>query len=59
MTGFILLVLIAIIYGFLIELIQEKLVENRSWDLGDVAADFVGSIVGILVWKGYKKNRPL
>jgi len=59
MTGFILLVLIAIIYGFLIELIQDKLVENRSWDLGDVAADFVGSIVGILVWKGYKKNRPL
>ena len=57
--AYILLVLIAITYGFLIEFIQDRFVDNRSWDLGDVAADFVGSIVGILVWKGYKKNRPL
>ena len=57
--AYILLVLIAITYGFLIEFIQDRFVENRSWDLGDVAADFVGSVVGVLVWKGYKKNRPL
>ena len=57
--AYIILVLIAITYGFLIEFIQDRLVDNRSWDLGDVAADLVGSIVGILVWKGYKKNRPL
>ncbi len=55
---YIILVILAIMYGFLIELIQDKLVDNRSWDLGDVVADFIGSIVGVLVWYGYKKIDP-
>ena len=55
----IVLILLAIIYGFLIEFIQDQFVTNRSWDLGDVIADFVGSICGALAWYGYKKNRPL
>ena len=56
---YILIVLYAIAYGFLIEFIQDRFVDNRSWDLGDVAADLVGSIFGIWVWVRYKKNRPL
>ena len=58
LLAYILIVLLAITYGFLIEFIQDRFVDNRSWDLGDVAADFVGSIAGILVWKGYKKIDP-
>ena len=46
----IVLILLAIIYGFLIEFIQDQFVTNRSWDLGDVIADFVGSIAGALAW---------
>ncbi len=56
---YIILVAIAIMYGFLIESIQDRLVENRSWDLGDVVADFIGSIIGVRIWYWYKKNRPL
>ena len=56
---YIILILIAVLYGFLIEVIQDRFVINRSYDMGDVAADFVGSIVGAVVWYRYKKNKPL
>ena len=50
LKGYIVLIIIAILYGFLIEVIQDQLVVNRSWDLGDVAADFLGSLVGASAW---------
>lgn len=56
---YIILLISAIIYGFLIEFIQDRFVDNRSWEFGDVVADFIGSICGVLVWHVYKKNRPL
>ncbi len=46
-------------YGLLIEVVQDQLIDNRSWDLGDVAADFIGSLLGVFVWDRYKKNKPL
>lgn len=52
------LVGIAILYGLLIELIQDRLVANRSWDMGDVVADFFGTIIGVLIWYWYKKINP-
>ena len=55
----IILVIIAVLYGFLIEIIQDRFVTNRSYDMGDVAADFIGSIIGVAVWYRYKKNKPL
>jgi VanZ family protein len=52
----ILLLGLLVIYGLIVEVIQEKLVENRSFALGDLAADFIGSCVGIITWKlSYKR----
>ena len=56
---FIILITIALLYGFLIEIIQDRFVTNRSYDMGDIAADFIGSIIGAAAWYRYKKNKPL
>lgn len=54
------LLLFALAYGFLVELIQKAWVPNRDFDLWDVAADMSGSVLGLLIWAGvYKKNKPL
>ena len=49
----------AFCYGLSVELIQHYLITNRSFDIGDLIADMIGAVTGILVWKFYKKNRPL
>ena len=52
-----LLVGCAILYGFLIEVIQYQWIPNRSFDLYDVVADTLGSIVGLMVWhSAYRKK---
>ncbi|RYZ26996.1 MAG: VanZ family protein [Chitinophagaceae bacterium] len=53
------ILLLALVYGFGVELIQHYLVANRSFDLLDVVADMAGAVAGILCWRWYKKNRPL
>lgn len=51
-----LLILSAIIYGLLVEVIQRQWVANRSFDLYDVLADSIGSVIGLVVWsRVYKK----
>jgi len=53
--GYILL-LMAVAYGFLVEVIQLYWVSNRSFDLYDVAADTAGSLLGLFIWwRVYKK----
>jgi VanZ family protein len=55
-----LLLLAAVLYGFLVEVIQLNWIPNRSFDMYDVLSDASGSIVGLLVWLGaYRKNKPL
>ena len=56
---YILLILLAILYGILIELSQEFFVVNRSMDVFDIIADTVGVFAGAWIGKGYKKNKPL
>ncbi|WP_066406480.1 VanZ family protein [Flavisolibacter tropicus] len=46
MTAF----LAAVIYGILVEVVQDQFIPNRSFDLGDWAADIVGSFIGIWFW---------
>lgn len=45
------LLVLLVIYGLAVEIIQEKLIKNRSFSLGDLAADFIGSFLGIITWK--------
>jgi len=59
LSGYFIAIIVAVMYGLLIELIQDRLITNRSWDMGDVIADFAGSLVGVLAWDWYKKNKPL
>jgi len=54
------LLLAAVLYGFLVEVVQLYWIPNRSFDMYDVLSDASGSIVGLLVWLGvYRKNKPL
>jgi hypothetical protein len=55
-----LILLAAMVYGMLVELIQDRWVTNRSYDPYDFLADVAGSILGLYVWwRVYKKNKPL
>lgn len=55
-----LLLAAALIYGFMVELIQLYWVSNRSFDLYDVVADMTGSALGLWMYRTvYKKNKPL
>jgi VanZ family protein len=46
----------ALLYGFMVEVIQLYFISNRSFDLYDVAADMTGSVLGLLIWlRTYKK----
>jgi VanZ family protein len=53
------LLLMALLYGFAVEMVQHHFVANRSFDIGDLAADMVGAVTGVWIWGWYKKNRPL
>lgn len=59
LTGFIMILMISVLYGLLVEVVQHRFIPNRSFDYGDLVADFIGSITGILFWRRYKKNKPL
>jgi uncharacterized membrane protein len=56
--SYLLLIFFAVLYGYLIEVIQDRFIPNRSFDWGDLLADFVGSVIGLLVWRRYKKIDP-
>lgn len=52
-----LLLFAAVLYGFLVEVVQLNWIPNRSFDMYDVLSDASGSIVGLLVWLGaYRKK---
>jgi VanZ family protein len=57
--SYLIILLIALLYGFLVEVIQGRFIPNRSYDLFDILADFTGSVAGVWLWKWHKKNRPL
>ena len=50
------LILAASIYGFIVEIAQDKLVINRSFDIGDWIADTIGAIAGVLFFGQYIKK---
>ena len=47
----------AIFYGLLVEYVQKTWIPNRSFDLYDVIADAIGSLMGLIVWfRVYRKK---
>lgn len=50
-----LLAVVAIIYGFGVEVVQDRLIVNRSFDLYDLMADGVGIALGLVALKYIKK----
>ena len=55
-----LVIIIAIGYGMLVEFVQKTWIPNRSFDMYDVVADAIGSVIGVWIWwRVYKKNKPL
>lgn len=50
------LLLAALIYGITVEVVQDRFIPNRSFDLGDWAADTVGSFIGLWFWSRYIKK---
>ena len=46
--NFILTGIICVCYGIMIEFIQRYFIPNRSFDMGDVMADGVGSLAGVI-----------
>ena len=51
-----LLLLLAFCYGLGVEVVQHHFIPNRSFDWGDVAADMIGAVTGLVVWSGYIKK---
>jgi VanZ family protein len=49
----------AVLYGILMEFAQEYFVANRSFEMGDIAADAAGSLIGYFLTKRAQKNKPL
>lgn len=45
---FIVFAILAIAYGAGMEFVQKYFVANRSFDIGDIAADAIGSVIGLL-----------
>ena len=51
---------LAVFYGMFIEVLQHTVTANRMAEAGDVLANTIGAIVGIvLIWWYFSKERPL
>ncbi len=48
--GLLILLILAWLYGLLVEVVQDRFVPNRSFDWGDWVADIAGSLAGLWLW---------
>ena len=46
----------AIAYGLLVEVVQHNFIPNRGFDIGDWIADIAGSLLGLAFWRRYIKK---
>ena len=59
-NSLLILFIVALLYGLLVEIVQDQFIPNRSFDWKDWVADLVGSIIGLLFWLYMvKKKKPL
>jgi VanZ family protein len=50
------LLIVAAVYGLLVEVVQKNFIPNRSFDMSDWVADMIGAIIGTWVWYRYIKK---
>ncbi len=48
-SRFVLIVLIACLYGYGTELMQKYIIPNRDYDIYDILADSIGALLGYLI----------
>jgi len=48
------MLIVAVIYGLLVEFIQKNFIPNRDFDMLDLACDTIGAMIGIAVWRSTK-----
>ena len=54
---FLVIAIVWLLYGTGMEFVQKYYIANRSFDAGDILADGVGCLIGLLYsWKRYIKN---
>ena len=49
-------ILISIVYGCVVEILQEYIFIHRSGDLRDAAAHALGALMGYLIYKKYNSK---
>ncbi len=55
--SFFIIGVICFCYGVAMEFVQKYFIANRSFDAGDIIADGIGCVIGVvLILKWYKKN---
>lgn len=53
------LVIISVLYGIVIEILQETLTTTRHADIFDVLANFIGALLGLLVFLLIKRRKTI
>jgi VanZ family protein len=57
---FYVIAVVCLLYGIIMEFVQHWMIDNRSFDGGDIIADAAGCMIGLLFsLRRYIKNRPL
>ena len=55
---FITICILAILYGIIMEIVQHYFIPFRSFDVGDMIADAIGSVIAYFVFIKQNKNNP-
>ncbi|HEX6916312.1 MAG TPA: VanZ family protein [Chitinophagaceae bacterium] len=50
------IVILAMIYGILVEVSQRLFTQDRSYDYSDIIADGIGCLLGMIKWKSQSKK---
>jgi VanZ family protein len=53
------IVFLCFLYGVMMEFVQKYFIPNRSFDVGDIVADLVGSLIGYLATQWYLKHQTI
>jgi VanZ family protein len=46
---FIIIAVVSLLYGIVMEIIQEQFIPNRSFEIADILSDGVGSFIGYII----------